>query len=121
MLAGAGGRALGSIISKFKSLKNVGFENYTKLYLSGVVPVMDYSPGIWGFNNYSECEKIQQRTLRYNMGVHPKTPLLALEGDTEWLHPSVRRHVEMLRFWNRVLKMDENRITRRIFDYNYKL
>ncbi len=55
------------------------------------------------------------------MGVHPKTPLLALEGDTGWLHPSVRRHVEMLRFWNRVLNMDENRITCRIFDYDYKL
>ncbi len=41
MLAGAGGRTLGSIISKFKSLKNVGFETYTKLYHSGVVPVMD--------------------------------------------------------------------------------
>ncbi len=27
----------------------------------------------------------------------------------------------MLRFWNRVLKMDENRITCRIFDYYYKL
>ncbi len=24
-------------------------------------------------------------------------------------------------FWNRVLKMDENRIVRRIFDYDYKV
>ncbi len=59
MLADARGRELGSI--KFKSLKNVGFETYTKLYHCGVVPVMDYSSGIWGFKNYSECEKIQQR------------------------------------------------------------
>ncbi len=121
MFAREGGRALGSIISKFKSLKNVGFETYTKLYHTGVVPVMDYSLGIWGFKNYSECEKIQQRTLRYYMGVHPKTLLLALVGDTGCLNPSVRRHVEMLRFWNWVLKMDENRITHRIFDYDYKL
>ncbi len=55
------------------------------------------------------------------MGVHPKTPLLVLEGDTGWLHPSVKKQVEMLRFWNRVLKMDENRITHIIFDYDYKL
>ncbi len=72
MPVGAGGRALGSIISKFKSLKNVGFETYTKLYHSGVVPVMDYSSGLWGFTNYSEYEKIRQKALRYYMGVHPK-------------------------------------------------
>ncbi len=35
MLAGAGGRAMGSIISKFKYLKNVDFETYTRLYHSG--------------------------------------------------------------------------------------
>ncbi len=30
---------------------------------------MDYSSGVWGFKNYNECEKIQQRTLRcYNYG-----------------------------------------------------
>ncbi len=58
MLTGAGGRALCSIISKFKPLKNVGFETYTKLYHSGVVLVMEYSSGIWDFQNYSECEKI---------------------------------------------------------------
>ncbi len=49
------------------------------------------------------------------------TPLLSLEGDNGCLHHSVRRHVEMIRFWNRVLKMDENRITYRIFDFDYTL
>ncbi len=43
---GVAGRAMGSIISKFKSLKNVGFETYSKLYHSGVVPIMDYCSGI---------------------------------------------------------------------------
>ncbi len=58
--------------------------------------------------------------LRYYKGPH-KTPLLVLEGDTGWLHFSIRRHLQMLRFSNRVLKMDENRITCWIFDYDYKL
>ncbi len=54
-------------------------------------------------------------------GGPPKTPLLVLEGDTGWIHTSVRRCVERLKFWNRVLKMDENRITCRTFDYDYKI
>ncbi len=46
-------------------------------------------------------------SLRFYLGVHPKTPLLALEGDT-------------LRFWNRVLNMDESRLTVKMFEYDYK-
>ena len=67
------------------------------------------------------CEEIQQHALRFYLGVHPKTPLLALEGDTGWVHPNVRRHIEMLRFWNRVLKMDESRLTRKMFEYAYRM
>ncbi len=49
---------------------------------------------------------VQQHALRFYLGVHPKTPLLVLEGDTGSIHPNVRRHTEMLRFWNRVLNME---------------
>ncbi len=63
-----------------------------------------------------------RKGIKVFWGVHSKTLLLILEvEDTVLLHPSVSRHVEKLRFWNRILKMVENRITHRIFDYDYKL
>ena len=45
-LADSGGRALGSIISKFKSLKNVGYSTFEKMYSSGVKPIIEYGSGI---------------------------------------------------------------------------
>ncbi len=119
-LSGAADRTLGSIILKFKSLKNVGFETFSKLYHSGVAPIMDYYSGIWGYGNLEMCQKIQQCAIRFYLGVHPKTPLLALEGDVGSKYPNVRSHTEMLRFWNRVLNMDESRLTRQMFEYDYK-
>ncbi len=121
MFSGAAGRALGNIISKFKSLKNIGFETFSKLYHSGVLPIMDYCAGMSGYENLVMCQRIQQHALRFYLGFHPKTPLLALEGDTGWIHPNVRRHTEMLMFWNRVLNMDESRLTRKMFEYDYKM
>ncbi len=118
-LAGAAGRALGGVISKFKSLRNVGFETFTKLYHSGVVPVMDYCSGVWGFKIDNSCDKIQQRALRYYLGVHSKSPLSAIEGETGWLNTESRRHVEMFRLWNRILSMNEDRLTRKMFEYDY--
>ncbi len=47
--SGAAGRELGSVISKFKCFRNVGFKTYSKLYHSGVVPILDYCSGVWGF------------------------------------------------------------------------
>ena len=42
-LASTGGRALGTIISNFKELENVGYNTYTKLYNNGVAPILEYS------------------------------------------------------------------------------
>ncbi len=50
-LAESAERAMGGVISKFKSLKNVGFQTFSKLYYSGIVPVMDYSAGFGDIEN----------------------------------------------------------------------
>ncbi len=49
VLANAAGRALGAVISKFKTLKNVGFSTFSKMYHSHVVLITDYSSGIWDY------------------------------------------------------------------------
>ncbi len=81
---------------------------------------MDYCSGIWGYGNLDMCQKIQQHALRFYLGVHPKTPLLTLDRDMGWIHPNIRKHSGMLMFWNRVLNMDEYRLTRTMFEYDYK-
>ena len=48
-LADAAGRALGAVLSKFRKLKNIRFLTFTKLFHAMVIPVMDYSAGVWGF------------------------------------------------------------------------
>ena len=42
-LSDSAGRALGATINGFRSLKNVGYETFTKLFQSGIQPIMDYS------------------------------------------------------------------------------
>ena len=120
-LAGAAGRALGGVISKFQSFKNVGFNTFSKMYNTGVVSVMDYCSGIWGYGKFDCCSKIQQRAIRYYLGVHSKAPLYAIEGDTGWIPCDIRRHTEMLRFWNRLMNMDNTRITYKVFQHDYNL
>ena len=68
-LADAAGRALGAVISKFRKLKNIRFLTFTKLFNAMVIPVMDYSAGVWGFKYYHKCNRAQTRALSYFLGV----------------------------------------------------
>ena len=117
-LADAGGRALGSLITKFKPYKGIGYSTFTKLYEQGVIPITDYCSSVWGFSNPSFAEKIQNRACRYFLGVHSKTPLHVLQGDVGWLKPKYRIYLNILKYYNRLIKMDHDRLTYRIFEHD---
>ncbi len=82
---------------------------------------MDYCAGVWGYRKHSSCSHIQNRALRYVLGVHQKAPILALEGDMRLITSDVRRQTEMLWLWNRLIHMDDSRLTRKVFLYDYNL
>ena len=118
VLAGAGGRALGAVLTKFRSFGNIGYNSFTKLFNCSVAPVLEYSSEVWGYRENLQCERIQQRACRYFLGVHPKTPILALTGDMGWVPVHIKRHRNMLRYWNRLVQMDDHRLTKKVFLYD---
>ena len=114
-LAESAGRALGSIISKFKSLKNVGYKSYTKLYKCGVIPIMTYGSSVWGFKKACEIDYVHNRAMRYFLGTHKYTPILGMEGDMGWYKPCLERKIATLRLYNRICLMDDSRLTKCVF------
>ena len=121
MLAKSANRALGALCSKFKSNKGLGYKTYTKLYNTGITPILDYSAGIWGFKGYKRSEIIQNRAIRFFIGVHRFASNHAVNGDMGWLPCEIRQKLEMLRLWNRLISIDENRIVSKIFIWDKQL
>ena len=119
VLANSAGRALGGVIAKFKSISDMGVNTYTKLFHSCVVPVIDYCAGVWGLTNNTKAESVQHRALRYFLGVHKYAPNLAIEGDMGWETCKVRWGVDIVRLWNRLVNMNCDRLTKRVFDWDY--
>ena len=120
VLANSGSRALASIYTKFDKLKGLGFQTYSKLYQTGVAPILDYCSGVWGFQKFGYLDAVQNKAIRFYLGVHRFAPNLAINGDTGWTSTTVRRRVEMIRFWNRVVDMDAVRLTKRVFLWDYQ-
>ena len=119
--AEAGSRALGAMLSKFHSLKNVTYTTFTNLYHSCVTSVLDHASEIWGNCKTNSCDQVQQRALRYFLGVHRFCPLPVINGDMGWNTCSVRRKLNMLRMWNRFIKMSNDNLAKKVFLWDYSL
>ena len=119
-LAGSGGRALGGIINKFKKLKGSGYETYSKLFDTCVTSVLHYSSGIWGAQASVAIDQVQQRARRYFMGVHRYAPIAALHGEMGWYPLYIQRYVSIFRYWNRLVGMQNDRLTRIAFNTDFE-
>ena len=119
-LADAGGRALSKIIGKFKNFKDFNYRTYTKLYNACVWPIMDYCSSIWEFQNFNYAEKVQNRAIRYFLGLHRNAPALAFQGDMGWMIPKYKCYISAIRLWNKICNMDAGNLTRKVFEWNYR-
>lgn len=117
-LSEAGGRALSAIIGKFHTYKNITYNVYTKLYDATVWPILEYCASVWSYKKHVKPDQIQNRAIRYYLGVHKNAPILGIQADMGWITPEFKYYLAMFRYWNRLINMDSSRLTRRMFEYN---
>ena len=119
-LSSAASRALGLLRYKLKSLKECKYITFTKLYCSYICPILDYSSGVWGFKQFSCSEVLQNRAIRYFLGVHRFASNFTINGDMGWLSCRNRRKISMVNLWNRLIKMPTNRFISHVFKWDLK-
>ncbi len=79
-----------------------------------------YCSGVWGAKGLGYCDSIQNRAIRSYLGVHRFTPNMAINGDMGWKSTLSKRQICMCRLWNRLISMDENRLPRKVFNWDFK-
>ncbi|KAK3092266.1 hypothetical protein FSP39_000496 [Pinctada imbricata] len=89
-------------------------KNYITVELR-LAPILDYCSGIWGFSRSLNIESVQHRALRYFLGVHRFTPILSLQGESGWVPAYCRHQLNAIRFWNRLITMSDDRLTKKVF------
>ena len=114
-LSVAGGRALGSLLGKFKHLGNLGYHTYTKYMENCVYPILDYASAIWGGDQHKRPDQVQERAMRYYLGVHKFAPIPGLRGDMGWYPFRYRWLLEKVRWYNHLIKFNSVRIPGYLF------
>ena len=66
---------------------------------------------VFGDINHSP-QLISSRTKRkeFFLGFSENSPILGVERDMGWLNRGSQRHSTILRLWNRIIRMRENRL-----------
>lgn len=114
-VANAASRALGLVISKFKSAGGLPYSVYTKLYDTIVWPTINYGACIWGTKEYSCINAVQNRACRFFLGVGKYAPNNGVNGDMGWMPPIIKQWKCVLRNYFRLKGMSENRINKQVF------
>ena len=118
-LADSGSRAYGAILSKYKLMSSMGFDTYLKLFDACISPILDYCSPVWSKFNCTKLDDIQNRSMRTYMGVNRYAPKLAVAGDMGWVPGTIRRKIQTLRYWNHLINLPNDRLTKRVFLYDY--
>ena len=97
----------------------MGHKSYTYLYNACVAPILDHGSEIWGIKNMNSCEHVHNRVIRYFLWVHKFAPTIAINAEMGWLKVPYRRTLNIVRFWNRLICMGEDRLPKLVFLYEY--
>ena len=119
VLSSASDRALGALVSKYYAINGLHYNTYTKLYSNLVEPVMDYADAIWGYKSYNANNTVQHRAMRCFLGVGKYTAIPAMYGELYWKTPIMRHHLDMIRYFIRLVNMDQSRLTYKVFRWDY--
>ena len=120
-LADSAGRALSSIITKM--IKNGGFpyKVYSILYDSCVTSISDYCGEVIGYDQHPATLAVHTRAIRAFIGLPKNTCSVGVLSEVDWLLPQYRTRVRMVRMFNRIVKMSENRLTKKVFLWDKNL
>jgi len=63
---------------------------------------------------------VHHKAIQVFLGINKFAAIPFLEGDIGWVPTIIRQKIRMLRFWNRLLKLEPSRLTKKIFLLEYE-
>jgi hypothetical protein len=110
-------RALGKVIAKFKNCGGSSHACFDKLYKAAVLPVITYSSGLWGLNEHGLINTVQNKAGRFLLGLPPKAPNAATQGEMGWNSIVYHTRLEVIRLFCRLKNTDIPRISYKVFSW----
>ena len=121
-LASRGKNALFHIMRKLYALDNNSFTMLMKLFDSPTQPMVLYGSQLWGLDAAAiYCESVHTYALKRFLGVDRRTPNDLIYGETNHYPIHIIAAVQCIRYWIKLLQMDNVRIPRKAYNMLFSL
>ena len=94
-----------------QSITNV----YTFLYNACVTSITDYASEITGYTQFESSLQIQIRAIRAYLGLPKNSVNVGVLSEFDWLLPEYRTQLKMIGQYQRMLKMTNCRLTKKVY------
>ena len=88
------------------------------MYESCVTSISDYAGEVIGFTQFERSVQLQARAIRAYLGLPRNSCRVGVLSEVNWLLPEYRTCLKMIRQYNRILKMDEERLTKKVYNWD---
>ena len=120
ILCNSATRALGALNSKTRNCKDCSFATYSHLFSSGISQILYYTSSVWGYKQGAKCQSVENKALRYFLGLNKFSPNAMLQGDTGWIPSHITIKTNMIKLWNRICSLDNCRLPKVILNWEVK-
>jgi hypothetical protein len=108
--------------SRLPMIKKATFEGLSvdsgeKLWETLIRPTLEYAAEVWGGDDWPDADKIQNAAGRTLLGLYRSTAVEVARGELGWLSLRARRDIKQLRYWGKLVKMEDSRLVKQIYRY----
>lgn len=91
-------------------LGNVQADVFFKIFDAQVLPVLMYGAELWGYQRFEALERIQAFACRRLLNAGSRAPRVMVLGDLGRLPVYVQTAVRCIKYWLRIVKLDDKRL-----------
>ena len=115
-------RTLLCVMTKLYRINNSTFNVFFKLFDAQIQPVVQYGAEIWGLDGVSSVvENIHLFAMKKFLGVDMRTPNDLVYGELGRYPIFINSSVRCIRYWLKLIRMEENRLPFKAYQMLYKL
>lgn len=109
------------ILRSLNLLKCYNLSVFLKLFDAKVQPILSYGCELWGVHDLTDIEGVHTYALKRFLSVSLHCSNMTIYGDTGRYPLSICHKIRSLKYWFRILKLPQNRISRQSYEMMYRL
>ena len=114
-LACRGKAAMYRIMNALRGLVHVSPHVLNKIVDAQIQPILLYGSEVWGMDDCQLVEAVHLTMLKQYLNVSPRTPNTVVYGETGRYPLCINAVIKSVKYWLKILKMEEHRFPRMVY------